>query len=189
VHVGFKEAFEHVWGKAITNILIQLKLPCFFTGHSLGAALATLAAGRCLQDPTLANCRPAALYTFGSPRVGDRDFGATLGDVFHCRVVNDQDIVPTVPPDSPLLGMTFQHTGQMHKIESDGLLHVFPPNVDASEGLNPVVGTLDLIRQLRRLLDGARASLLEPPLPLRDHTPVNYTARLERASLAEAPVT
>src|SRR5207248_290470 len=70
VHSGFQKALlsAGVWDEAkayLGNIPgAQLIL---FTGHSLGAALATLAR-RIYRDP---KGRPHALYTFGGPRVGD----------------------------------------------------------------------------------------------------------------------
>jgi hypothetical protein len=78
VHKGFKSAFDIVWEQFIKPELTKLAIPFFITGHSLGAALATLAAARCLKDGAMAHGRPIALYTFGSPRVGDRDFGNDL---------------------------------------------------------------------------------------------------------------
>jgi len=181
VHGGFKEAFGAVWDN-VKNGLLSLNVPVFFTGHSLGAALATLAASQCRKDPALAKCGPAALYTFGSPRVGDQKFGATLNGLFHCRVVNNKDLVPTMPPVLPVEGVTFRHTGQLHLIEPNGHLHVFPPDTDSIELRGPISGPVNLIRSLEGLLSGVRTFGLEPPLPLRDHTPVNYTAALERAS-------
>jgi hypothetical protein len=60
-----------------------------FCGHSLGGALATLAAvhygGRC------------HLYTFGAPRVGDTNFVKSLPES-SLRVVNSGDPVPLLPP-------------------------------------------------------------------------------------------
>ncbi len=73
VHEGFKKALDEIWEKGglfqyIKNISSKngRKLPVWFTGHSLGGALATLAAA-CYGDVR-------GLYTFGSPRVGDAEF-------------------------------------------------------------------------------------------------------------------
>jgi predicted lipase len=55
------------------NYCIQL----FITGHSLGAALATLCAARLQYDelPQRAQIPPVhAVYTYGSPRAGDMAF-------------------------------------------------------------------------------------------------------------------
>lgn len=138
VHEGFKRALDSVWGD-IEPALSQIDAPIFYTGHSLGAALATLAAAR---RP------PAALYTFGSPRVGDTDFVASLKHIegiIH-RVVDDQDIVATVPPEA----FGFQHIGTPHKLVDATARNIFSP------------------------LDG----LGSPPKFLADHAPINYVDRL-----------
>lgn len=70
-------------------------------GHSLGGALATLAASRLVADGVLEHEDIAGIYTFGQPRVGDADF--CRGYPFHrrhFRAVNDNDIVTRVPPES-----------------------------------------------------------------------------------------
>jgi len=100
VHLGFKAALDLVWSDIETE-LGRLGGPVFYTGHSLGAALATLAVAR---------RRPHATYTFGSPRVGNRLFAESLaGSPVH-RVVDDQDVVTTVPPE----GLGYVHVGEPH---------------------------------------------------------------------------
>jgi triacylglycerol lipase len=180
VHSGFKKALDAVW-QPIEARLRSISFPIFFTGHSLGAALATLAAARCLLDPSMNS--PAALYTFGSPRVGDATFGSALQGLFHCRIVNDKDIVPTVPPvlNIPLIP-TCHHTGQMHGIEHDGHLHIYPPEFDILETRNPLGSVLDLVRSLPELFTNVLRDGTNLPESFTDHTPVNYTAYLEKAS-------
>jgi hypothetical protein len=60
------------------------------TGHSLGAAMATLAASI---------WRPAWLVTIGSPRVGDAGFVATVAAAYSVRFVDCCDAVTEVPPE------------------------------------------------------------------------------------------
>ena len=78
-----------------------------FTGHSLGAALATIAAAM------VATAKTKELITFGSPRVGNRGFALrTMDGLFKAkRYVHEDDIVTTVPPDDPGLGFNFTHIG------------------------------------------------------------------------------
>jgi hypothetical protein len=97
VHEGFAEAIEPVWAD-IDRELAMLQCQMFYTGHSLGGALATLAASR---------RAPRSVYTFGSPRAGNNGFVESLGHVPVYRVVDDKDVVPLVP--SELLG--FRHVG------------------------------------------------------------------------------
>jgi len=98
VHDGFDECFKSVW-PAIEAALKTIAQPVFYTGHSLGAALATLAA---LERP------PRALYTFGSPLVGNATFvSAVNATTVAFRIVDDRDLVTAVPP--PLIG--YAHAG------------------------------------------------------------------------------
>jgi len=61
IHSGFKSAFAAVWEKFIKPKLLILGMPFFITGHSLGAALATLATARCLRDGAVKDCQPLAV--------------------------------------------------------------------------------------------------------------------------------
>ena len=80
-------------------------------GHSLGGALATLAAADLMIQPNLPN--NVQLYSFASPRVGDpafaRQFNAKLPVAF--RIANSEDIVTTVPLATPTLLSTKLPTG------------------------------------------------------------------------------
>jgi len=71
------------------------RLPCFFTGHSLGGALALITTRENALDIN------GACYTFGAPRVANYDYFQNMKTpVF--RVVNSSDIVPRVPPGAPM---------------------------------------------------------------------------------------
>jgi hypothetical protein len=63
----------------------------FVSGHSLGGALATMAT----RHLVAMNLKPI-LYTYASPRVGDKDFTEPLAETQCYRVTNSEDIVPYV---------------------------------------------------------------------------------------------
>ena len=114
VHRGFKDALEMVW-EHIANWLVSVKQPnVFFCGHSLGGALATLAASRWNTDTT-------HLYTFGSPRVGGEKFVKSFNTNHRYRFRNNNDIVTRVPPE--WLGYKHASGNQGHFIyfDVDGL--------------------------------------------------------------------
>jgi len=69
VHEGFKLALDSVWPQ-ISEALATLTCPVFFTGHSLGAALATLAAARYSPHIRLALCRRSGLRRLTCRRAG-----------------------------------------------------------------------------------------------------------------------
>ena len=97
VHGGFRKAYRSVHDQIIDLALLWGGKPLFITGHSLGGALATLA------TYTLARPRAARiwLYTFGSPRVMDKDAAAQFNHWFggrSFRMVNNSDPVARVPP-------------------------------------------------------------------------------------------
>ena len=86
------------------------------TGHSLGAALATVAANLlCADQPGGLGIR--GLYTYGSPRVGDNGFGRRITVPVY-RFRNNTDLVTHVP-----LGLVFHHVGRLQFIDSGGSIH------------------------------------------------------------------
>lgn len=99
IHCGFKEAFEKV------HLLIQQDLdeeqfntsPLFIAGHSLGGALATVAAKKLKHEGGIASC-----YTFGSPRVGDDEWIKGVKTSVY-RIVNAADCVTMLPPGSDFM--------------------------------------------------------------------------------------
>ena len=112
VHCGFHIAIKKLW-KILLKILHRQKipLPIFFTGHSLGAALATLACHQYRHEPKV-------LYTFGSPRVGDARFAKR----FSCpayRIVNNNDVIAHLPPSG-----IYRHFGEPIFIDHTGRLLV-----------------------------------------------------------------
>jgi triacylglycerol lipase len=108
VHAGFYAAYKKVEAR-LEALLADPKCsdkPIYLTGHSLGGALA-LVASAALGGRKSFGDRIAAVYTFGCPRAGGRDFPLVV-KAPHYRVVNGGDMVPFVPP-SWLRG--FVHTG------------------------------------------------------------------------------
>lgn len=94
VHRGFKKEVDDLW-PFIETALQENSKPLWFSGHSLGGAMATICAGRCLLSHI--KSEPKGLYTFGSPRVGDKRY-VNYTNVPHYRWVNNNDIVARVPP-------------------------------------------------------------------------------------------
>jgi triacylglycerol lipase len=102
VHGGFKRALNSIW-TPLARVLDSLDCPVFYTGHSLGAALATLAAVR---------RAPHAVYAYGSPRVGNAQFVEKLQHLPVFRIVHGNDVVTTVPPEA----LGFRHAGEERRL-------------------------------------------------------------------------
>ncbi|CAD7697530.1 unnamed protein product [Ostreobium quekettii] len=114
-HAGFLEGVQGKWkGRSIIDSVLQgvrdlerqygkeEGLAIYVTGHSLGGALATLAAAYMLEDPELRD-KVAGHYTFGSPRVAGPRFKkrfealAPAGRALAHRFQNREDVVSKVP--------------------------------------------------------------------------------------------
>jgi hypothetical protein len=98
VHEGFNKAFKSMVSQIrpmVAGLPVGTDIHCI--GHSLGGALATLAAEWLTQEMG----RKPYLYTFGSPRVGLEGFSkncvSLLGKDRMYRVHNKTDIVPCIP--------------------------------------------------------------------------------------------
>ena len=123
VHNGFHQALEHVWTdmNACIREFQDNAQSLWVTGHSLGAALATLATARWREADKPIN----GLYSFGSPRVGDRTFERTFNQDFGTRAfryVNNTDLVTRVP----LRAMGFSHIGRCMSFDEKGAISVDP---------------------------------------------------------------
>jgi pimeloyl-ACP methyl ester carboxylesterase len=125
----------------------------YVTGHSLGAAMATIAASR-IQD------RVTALITFGSPRVGDTAFVKSLV-VDHYRVQNNCDDVTKVP----FRVMGFDHHGTHKYMNFNGEFR----------DLTPWQRVKDMARS--RLKARAKG---QKYIGVFDHMMANYIAKLAK---------
>ena len=108
VHKGFytawmKNDFNKILLDRVGAILGAMPAPSaatvLVTGHSLGGALATLGAHS--MRTRFPNTQ-VAVYTYGSPRVGNCAFALESNDLVteHFAVINDQDPVARVPKGS-----------------------------------------------------------------------------------------
>ncbi len=162
VHAGFKEALDKVWDKLAR--LLSGPGPVWFTGHSLGAALATLAADR--------HGRGQGLYTFGSPRVGNREFRERF-DTPAYRFVNNNDAVTELPPAGP-----YAHVGALKFLDHDGRL--LQEASSFRRTVSSAVGHLARIREVvPRWLSGERNAISLDQLV--DHSPLHYAIRVWNA--------
>lgn len=91
IHTGFYNAYKVVERDVSATVESLKGYALYVTGHSLGGALALIAT-RALNSDNLAAC-----YTFGSPKVGDEEFGSDIKPPIY-RVVNAYDPVPITPP-------------------------------------------------------------------------------------------
>jgi hypothetical protein len=125
VHRGFAKAPDTVWPKLkeAVNALPETDR-VFVTGHSLGGALAQLAAYRIGLE---LGRRVQAVYGYGSPRVGDRKFAGRyskrLGDRTFLYVNGGDPVarVPTVPFYRPSRTHVGRFASTDHKFEFHGL--------------------------------------------------------------------
>jgi triacylglycerol lipase len=164
VHAGFYEALSCVWYQLDEEVCrLQSEQPrqLWVTGHSLGAALATLAVARWRERD-----RPVAgLYTFGQPRTGDRTFARNFDFAFRphaFRIVNHLDIVTRAPPRS----LGFHHAGTFVYLDEEGkLTHDMCWWQRFLEGWHGAIETI---------LDWGREGI-------QDHRMTNYRQQLEAA--------
>jgi triacylglycerol lipase len=186
LHEGFHAAVETVWTKvkAVIDSRPSTEQPLFFTGHSLGGALAIIAAARAQSELGMT---ATAVYTFGSPRTGGSKFKTHYAPLAErtFRLVDGDDIVAHVPP---ALGGLFCHVGRSLVCPSDGIFEVSANTpLSSSDQDNQdlvrdtlrsalsdirAVASFRLLRAIGpRLLDRLAALL---PRMVRDHVPANY---------------
>jgi triacylglycerol lipase len=160
VHAGFLRALENIWDD-LTSAIAALQTnsqSVWITGHSLGAALATLAAARF----RLQFAKPVyGIYTYGSPRVGNTEFQMRFNQLCQLttfRYVNNADAVTRVP----LRETSYRHIGTFVYFNANGAIesdvHWWNQFVDSVTG------------DVEGFLTGKVAAL-------NDHSMKNYVAR------------
>ena len=92
------------------------KRPTMVTGHSLGAALATLFV---MENDAKRKFDINSLCTFASPRVGNMEFVHlfNLLPIDSWRIVNTRDVVPKLPPHVPIL-LDYDHVDTVYPFDS-----------------------------------------------------------------------
>ena len=117
VHRGFWFAFESV-ARLLEDEISKLGTSkLVLTGHSLGGALALVAAAEWLHA---GKYEIQSMYTYGQPAVGKIAFPTFFNEKMngrYYRFVNDDDIVPRVPP-------TYKHVGELKQFGSGNDLKV-----------------------------------------------------------------
>jgi hypothetical protein len=158
VHRGFKNALDEIW-EELFAYLTELERDgrkIWMTGHSLGAALATLAADRYGEVQ--------GVYTFGSPRVGNLRFKESYSNRAY-RLVNGSDIVTKLPPSG-----FYVHVGELRIIGRKGEIFSQPTDKipePPSGGVN--VGRAGAFENKNQ----DKAFILVPDAVL-DHVPLLY---------------
>ncbi len=168
VHKGFLRALDEVWDQVAASLdaLEDRGVRVWHTGHSLGAALATLSAAR---------RKPNGLVTFASPRVGDEAFTDLLQAIDVHRFVNCTDIVTMVPPK--VIG--YMHVGRLIFFTDRGKLLTNPGF--GTRFRHKASGVLDYAARFpwfRRGMVKMRSSA--------DHAILNYTEGIRRALKRDA---
>ncbi|MFC7328669.1 lipase family protein [Marinactinospora rubrisoli] len=164
VHFGFAEALDAIYPQVLDAVTAARTSgqTLWFTGHSLGGALAMLAAARMhFDDPGLL---ADGVYTFGQPRTGDGELSAAYDEAFRGRMfrfVNNNDVVPQLPPPP-----VYRHVAKEMYIDSAGKLGDKKPS---------------LIGRATDSLRGHTADLFAPGSDgIRDHFIKSYLTVLGR---------
>jgi hypothetical protein len=163
VHSGFARALQEVWPGVQAALQECNDYRLLFTGHSLGAAMATLASS--LQ-------KPGALYTIGSPRVGDQAFVDKLQALDNHRYVDCSDLVTRLPPE--VLGYT-HIPGEIYYIDFNRTVQRLYPNDPYIDRDRTIAEENYLKNYSWRIGDVALR-------PLADHAPINYVLPVTAAT-------
>jgi len=95
IHGGFYNVLENRFHDIVNMMRGHETKKIIITGHSLGGALATILFSYFLvHHPSI----QSNLYTFGSPRVGDKAFSTFVSESNRAtRIVNRGDLVAMIP--------------------------------------------------------------------------------------------
>ena len=120
-HRGFWNSVEDVWqliNDKFRHLQKQKERPLFITGHSLGGAMATIAAAKFVHED-----KPfTSVYTFGQPRTLTRETARVFNTECKSRFFrfhNNNDIVTRAPARM----MGYSHIGSYLYISEEKEIH------------------------------------------------------------------
>ncbi|KXZ45677.1 hypothetical protein GPECTOR_52g74 [Gonium pectorale] len=153
VHKGFLDAYDSV-KRAVFTLLDAVTgsgerggpWRVLVTGHSLGGALATLAAYELAERRCPARTvQQISLYTYGAPRVGNKAFAEAFDRVVPdtWRVTNANDIIPSVPR---LMG--YCHVGHAVRLGADGQLRVGRSSAESTDVFGEGKAGVEVIQEI-----------------------------------------
>ncbi|HLY90483.1 MAG TPA: lipase family protein [Acetobacteraceae bacterium] len=193
-HEGFENGLDAVWTTVERIARESAPGGLYLTGHSLGGALAGVAARRLIDQRIIDADRIKGVYTIGMPRIGDADYaqaydaagGQRLGQRTF-RLVHGQDIVTKVPPTT----LDFAHVGCMLACPRGGRFPAATPTptierpgtdelFDAAWSLLdlPIFSTDDGLPAYPSPEHAIAMAVATLPKPIRDHLPDRYLAAL-----------
>jgi hypothetical protein len=194
VHAGFYGNVKAIWedvaqsvslaheGQFVDGVtrdnrlrLVKLKShlkALYITGHSLGGAMAVLAAARLMRGDFGAWPAEAlrGVYTFGQPMVGDAAFAAhverAFGDRLFRHVFRD-DVVPHLPPRSDF---DYEHAGKELRAKEPN--EVWLPSPEDAERANAAAAVISAAATAfeARVFPNTRIGKYS----IDDHMPGNY---------------
>jgi len=165
IHKGFIEAFESIKTQLLDYInneaTFNSNQTIIVTGHSLGAALATIFMSQLNQTKLINNY--IKLITFGSPLVGNDAFIKSIGldNKKNIRITNGIDIITVIP---------FSIFGYDHIQQN-------PMELSWDNKNLLLLGNLKVFATY----------IMTPPQILADHTPISYKMNLINTILTERP--
>jgi Lipase (class 3) len=174
VHSGFHDAYQAVSEQVLAILDRHMKVTprkIYLTGHSLGGAMATIAAAH-MSNRKVNSMQDyiSACYTFASPRVGYRNFDDFVRVPLY-RIMRGTDLVPAMPLRFYVPGLPrYYHGGDTRYFRSN-VKHRVARRTPPSRIWNAVRGVWSLVAWLR----SQRFSLLA------DHDMGGYVERVRAA--------
>ncbi|MEM9317931.1 MAG: S8 family serine peptidase [Pseudomonadota bacterium] len=190
VHTGFLEAYqiEEDTARMAADLAKQEGKVLWITGHSLGGALAHIAGHELIGVHD-----QIGLATFGQPRtvkVGDDKLLQNRLPFGYHRVVNENDLVPRVPPNLPHTG-DYVQLGRRRRLfglegEDDGQSEAELPPLTEEEFKKLQAQLEQVARNASGAGEAAEAAIdrsVEGLIPgLRNHRMSAYLAALEKVA-------
>lgn len=159
VHTGFDDDAKAIWTDA--QPFLKKDYQTKLVGHSLGGAVAVILGIYAIED----GYKVQTIHTYGQPRFTTKDGAAQLSYLPLLRVVDENDIVPLLPPG---ILQPYAHVGpEVILLEGPDYVYLDNPAAEAlSKGeLGRDLGVADLkdhkmqnyLKRLEAKLNGARA--------------------------------